>query len=514
MSFASIARVRPGLRTCSIIASVVLAGSVLGSAAMAQAPANQDPRLKQKAQPKGHAAPPKPQPARPQPARPHTVNPQTTKPQPGRTAPVNAQPRRTSPPPNFQAAPKPTHRPIAPTNVQPPRSTLPPQHATPKRPPVPHAPTVGGAAGPKPPVRANLPHTVPPTGKSAPVFVPTNRPPPTRKADPLNKTGPAIGIAKPGGNVRPVGGPKRIEDVRRGRVQSAGSSGQAIFKEPGNRTIVRQNNRAFITRNESTAFKSFAPGAKSNTRPNGNVETVLVRPGGVRIITETDRNGRLLRRFRRDPSGREITFVDNRRFFRKLAVGVGVGVIATAAIVALSRPAHALPRDKYIVDYLQASDDDIYETLTAPPVEVLDRHYSLEEVRYSESLRARMRRVDLDSITFEFGSFEVTPDQYAKLERIARAIGRAIEANPAEVFLIEGHTDAVGADIDNLSLSDRRAELVVRILVEHFNIPVENLVNQGYGEQFLKVDTQEPDRRNRRVAVRRITPLLSQQDQN
>ena len=94
---------------------------------------------------------------------------------------------------------------------------------------------------------------------------------------------------------------------------------------------------------------------------------------------------------------------------------------------------------------------------------------------------------------------------------MARAIGRVLEANPAEVFLIEGHTDAVGTVEDNLSLSDRRAEAVMRILTGHFNIPIENLVTQGYGKQFLKVPTSGPNRVNRRVAMRRITPLLSQE---
>ena len=241
-------------------------------------------------------------------------------------------------------------------------------------------------------------------------------------------------------------------------------------------------------------------------------ETVFLRPGGVRVFSEVDANGRLLRRYRRDSSGRELVFVDNRRFYRNIAIGVGAGIVFAGLIIALAPPAHALPRDKYIVNYVSASDDDIYDCLTAPPVERLERSYSLDEIRYSVSLRDRVRRVDLDNINFEFGSFEVTPDQYNKLDRIARAIGRALEANPAEVFLIEGHTDAVGSDEDNLSLSDRRAESVARILVEHFNIPVENLVTQGYGEQFLKINTQEPERQNRRVAMRRITPLLSQRE--
>ena len=81
--------------------------------------------------------------------------------------------------------------------------------------------------------------------------------------------------------------------------------------------------------------------------------------------------------------------------------------------------------------------------------------------------------------------------------------------NPGEVFLIEGHTDAVGSDVDNLSLSDRRAESVATALTQQFQVPAENLTTQGYGEQNLKIPTQEAERQNRRVTARRITPLLS-----
>ena len=77
------------------------------------------------------------------------------------------------------------------------------------------------------------------------------------------------------------------------------------------------------------------------------------------------------------------------------------------------------------------------------------------------------------------------------------------------MFLIEGHTDAVGSDEDNLTLSDRRAETVALILSEEFGVPAENLTTQGYGEQFLKVPTDGPERLNRRTAARRITPLLA-----
>ena len=120
-----------------------------------------------------------------------------------------------------------------------------------------------------------------------------------------------------------------------------------------------------------------------------------------------------------------------------------------------------------------------------------------------------MPRIDIDTITFDFGSWEVTPDQAQHLQFIADGIAQAIQQNPDEVFLIEGHTDAIGPDDENLSLSDRRAESVAQILTAQFGIAPENLTTQGYGEQYLKIPTQEAERRNRRVTIRRITPLLN-----
>ena len=123
-------------------------------------------------------------------------------------------------------------------------------------------------------------------------------------------------------------------------------------------------------------------------------------------------------------------------------------------------------------------------------------------------MRDRLRRLDVDSITFASGAWEITPEQYPALEAVAHAMMRVISGNPNAVFLIEGHTDAVGDGSDNLSLSDRRAEAVAEILTASFQIPPENLVTQGYGEQYLKIPTDGPSRENRRVSVRRITPLL------
>jgi outer membrane protein OmpA-like peptidoglycan-associated protein len=323
---------------------------------------------------------------------------------------------------------------------------------------------------------------------------------PGPKPGPLWSQGPGSGLGS-------VQGPKRFDEVQKSRVERF-EGGRKVIEEPGNRFIVKDSGRAFIRHDESERFLA-RPGAKWERRPDGSTETFYVRPDGTRIVSVVDANGRLLRRYRRDRDGREHSLFDNRRFYRNVAIGVGIGALGIVALN-LALPHVTIPPERYIVDYGYASDDDLYEALDAPPVEVLDRAYSLEEVLGNYELRARMRRVDLDTILFEFGSWEVPPDQYDRLERIARAILRVLRDNPDAVFLIEGHTDAVGSDEDNLSLSDRRAASVAQVLTGTFGVPPENLVTQGYGEQYLKIDTQAPEPRNRRVTIVNITPLMSE----
>ena len=149
----------------------------------------------------------------------------------------------------------------------------------------------------------------------------------------------------------------------------------------------------------------------------------------------------------------------------------------------------------------------------APPLVRSERPYSLQEVTQNVRLRERVRSIDLNTITFDTGQWLVPPDQVAQLEDLARALKAVIDRNPNEVYLIEGHTDAVGSSVDNLSLSDRRAEEVAAILTQNFEIPAENLVTQGYGEDYLKVNTLAANPENRRVTIRNITQLLSAQNQ-
>jgi outer membrane protein OmpA-like peptidoglycan-associated protein len=313
---------------------------------------------------------------------------------------------------------------------------------------------------------------------------------------------PALSGAQPGG-FRPEAGARGIEDVRGQRREST-EGGRTVITEPG-RIIVRENNRTFIRHDETERFRNLGTDVRSERRGRETV-TIIDRPGGEQVVTVVDEDGRLLRRARRFRDGREVVIIDNT--FR------GPPRRVEEEVIEIRAPEVRIPRERYIVEADRASEDVIYETLTAPPIGQIQRRYTLEEVRASPGLRAYMRSVDLDTINFETGSWEVTPDQAQRLAVIARAVNEAVRRNPAEVFLIEGHTDAVGSDIDNLSLSDRRAQSVATILTRDFQVPPENLTTQGYGEQYLKVNTQAASRENRRVTARRITPLLSGQAEN
>jgi outer membrane protein OmpA-like peptidoglycan-associated protein len=288
--------------------------------------------------------------------------------------------------------------------------------------------------------------------------------------------------------------------MRRERAEEGGR--RIVIQEPGNRTIIREGNRTIIRHDETERLRRVYSGAVVRRERRGADQvTIIRRPNGIEIVTVYDRRGNLVRRIRREPTGREIVLIQN--------VIVGAPVIYQE-VVELPPPVIQIPRERYIVEVEQASQEEIYEALTAPPVERIERSYTLDQVRRSPALRERVRRVDIDTITFDFGSWDLSDEQARALTGVAEAINRAIEQNPSEVFLIEGHTDAVGDELDNLTLSDRRAETVARLLTEIFEVPAENLTTQGYGEQYLKIDTQEPERENRRVTIRRITPLLNQ----
>ncbi len=225
----------------------------------------------------------------------------------------------------------------------------------------------------------------------------------------------------------------------------------------------------------------------------------------LRLDNLSDRQRRALReRMREDRQAMRSRFGNRRERRRErlddpaFALAVAAGAIATAAI--LSRPNIAAA---------EAYDEEIEDWLTAAPLVETDRRYRVEDFRDQPRLRYAVPGIELDTVQFGFGEGFLREEELPKLDRIGETIERIVAGNPDEVFLIEGHTDAVGTEAANMKLSQERAEAVKQALLEYFNIGEDNLVTVGRGEMYPKIPTQEAEPENRRVSVRRITPLLA-----
>ena len=274
---------------------------------------------------------------------------------------------------------------------------------------------------------------------------------------------------------------------------------EEVVETEGNRTIVRRGSQLEVQHDDSARLEVGSARRLQEINPDGTKTTTVIRPNGTRIVTVRDADGEIVERSRQ-----------SRNRGVEILIGGGPRQQGPALDLHISLPQLeiTIPQRDYVVESESASDRQIEQALIAPPVERVERSYSLREIRQSGRLRNKLRRIDVDTVTFEFGSAAVPPDQIRRMERIGRALSRTLARNPDEVFLLEGHTDAVGADLSNLALSDRRADSVAQILTFYFSVPSENLITQGYGEQFLKIPTAGPERENRRVTLRRITPLL------
>lgn len=162
-------------------------------------------------------------------------------------------------------------------------------------------------------------------------------------------------------------------------------------------------------------------------------------------------------------------------------------------------------------DIVAAEEDNaaLQQQLLAPPRQQIQKRYSLNEFRSRPELRQFMPGIELDTIRFGSNEAFIRAEEVGNLDGIGEIIEQIVFNEPGEVFLIEGHTDAVGSDGYNYTLSAARAEGVREALLDYFNIPQQNLIAIGYGESYLRIPTPYAEQENRRVSVRRITPLLA-----
>ena len=104
----------------------------------------------------------------------------------------------------------------------------------------------------------------------------------------------------------------------------------------------------------------------------------------------------------------------------------------------------------------------------------------------------------LGDVLFDTGRAELKAGAFSTVDRLATFL----RENPERRVAIEGHTDSVGSDSANLSLSQRRAD-AVRAALTSRGIDGTRITAQGMGEAVpvASNDTAEGRQRNRRVEV-------------
>lgn len=158
----------------------------------------------------------------------------------------------------------------------------------------------------------------------------------------------------------------------------------------------------------------------------------------------------------------------------------------------------------------EVDDQELEEVLAAPPRRKIDRRYTVEEVEASPVLREALPRIEIDTVHFGFNEAFVRAEEVGNLDRLGEIMERILSKHPREIFLIEGHTDAVGSDAANLVLSRLRAAAIKKALTTYYVIPPQNLRTVGYGERYLKIPTAEAEAENRRVSVSRATAVFGE----
>ena len=118
-----------------------------------------------------------------------------------------------------------------------------------------------------------------------------------------------------------------------------------------------------------------------------------------------------------------------------------------------------------------------------------------------ERALANRQPVEMWGVYFEFGSAQLQPESDVVLEQVAAVLRR----HPDWRLRIEGHTDDVGNESDNLRLSRQRADAVRAALVERLGHDGGQLEAAGYGKSRPRESnaTLSGRARNRRVELTR-----------
>ena len=219
--------------------------------------------------------------------------------------------------------------------------------------------------------------------------------------------------------------------------------------------MIQINNQIIVESNDRPRMSRGASDVYYEDLPRGRTRETVVRGDGTEVVTI------------RNPYGDIVQALAHHAGRARICAGLcRRAVLRPARRLARSRRRPAADAARRACRTTTSSTpagsripDAYYDFLERPPVERVERLYSVDEVKRSARIRDKTPRIELDTVTFEFGSASIAESEVPRLQGVADAMERLLKKNPAETFLIEGHTDAVGSDVANLALSDRRAEV-------------------------------------------------------
>lgn len=113
---------------------------------------------------------------------------------------------------------------------------------------------------------------------------------------------------------------------------------------------------------------------------------------------------------------------------------------------------------------------DVFNLADKPSDSVYEKNISLESVALNASVR-------LKNIQFDTKSFQLAPVSMIELNKLVQLMND----NPSMKIQINGYTDNVGSDADNLKLSQARSQSVADYLVSK-GIDAKRLSAKGFGE--------------------------------
>jgi len=154
----------------------------------------------------------------------------------------------------------------------------------------------------------------------------------------------------------------------------------------------------------------------------------------------------------------------------------------------------SLPVGKYDIELKSVGDAQDYSTLEIPKI---GANQSYQEMSMQIMISAP-KSFTLDNLNFASGQATILKSSYSELSELVEYL----KLKPSTKIEIAGHTDRDGEEVDNLSLSQKRADAVKKYLVGK-GINANRLTSKGYGETSPIADntTSNGKAKNRRTEV-------------